>query len=365
MVWKLTEQIRQRLLQGLESAIDKDESLSRFDELRQQLQEKSGEFGYALRSDKESLENFHAEIFHTLKTCFSIWGVSVHEEKINQTSQNLLESFLQSVHYNTANKADSKFQAEAVYGNLRKAVSSLSPELDNGAVAETTSVVFGKLVEILRRLLENSDEILLAFNRQTFDALLFALDEDRDRAGLRYEEIRQRLIRQFHVRGSHKPQSHADEVFNRVARQALGGIQLDRENPFGYFHETARFVLLEYQREVQAELLPPEDLAELPLNSISATEQLLILSRRLENEIGIESFKKCRAEMSDDENLVKDFYDYGEGAERIERRKSLAAELGVEQGTLRKSILDFNNKIKNCARKKLEARLIRRAGKSP
>lgn len=367
MAWKLTEQIRQRLVQLLQLAIDKDDSLNRFDDLRQELQEKSGEFGNALFSDDEMLATINSEIFQELNSSLHSSGIPATEERIRQISQNLFESFLESIPVDTVGKVSSKFNAKSIYNNLLNEISSLPTTSNNfsNAVEVTTKAVFDKLIEILANLLDSSDKVLLEFNRKAFDALLFALNEDRDQAGLKYEEIRQRLIRQFRARGSHKPQAHADEVFNRVARRVLDGVQLDQANSVGYFHETARLVLLEYQREVKAELLPPEDLAKLPLSAMSASEELLIFSRRLENEIGIEAIEKCRTEMSDDDNLLRDLYDYGENPERIERRKMLAKELGVKDGTLRKHILDLNKRFKNCVLKQLYARPADQAGKSP
>jgi len=366
MAWKFTEQIRQKLLQALKTAVDQDNSLKNFDELRKELQEKSRDFKYALRSDKRRLEIFQASLSRDFAHYFSFPEIPADAaEKAARASKKLLENLLESIHSDASDKVTSKYNAASIYENLRETVERFPTASARSApeLSKITGAVFDKLVKILRWLLKNSEKVLLEFNRKAFDALLAALDDDRDRAGLQYEEIRQRLIRQFQARGSHKSQTHADEVFNRAARRILEGVQIDRANPFGYFHETARFVLLEYQREVEAELLPSEDLEGLPLDSNSASEKLSLLGERLKNEIGLEAFEKCRAEMSESENLLKDFYDYGDGADRIERRKLLAEELGVEPGTLRKSVTDLNKRLGKCARKKIENHAISRTKK--
>ncbi|HUK90604.1 MAG TPA: hypothetical protein VLZ81_09415, partial [Blastocatellia bacterium] len=56
--------------------------------------------------------------------------------------------------------------------------------------------------------------------QEAFDLLLRWLDpDDRDRAGQRYEEIRQSIIRNFARRGSPVAEELADEVMNRVAKR--------------------------------------------------------------------------------------------------------------------------------------------------
>ena len=54
---------------------------------------------------------------------------------------------------------------------------------------------------------------------EAFARLLAALDPDRERAGLRYENIRRKLIEFFEARGSNSPADNADETINRVARR--------------------------------------------------------------------------------------------------------------------------------------------------
>src|SRR5262245_29135467 len=56
--------------------------------------------------------------------------------------------------------------------------------------------------------------------QEAFDKLLATLDEDRERAGEIYLEIRSNLVRFFEWRGCPFPEDHADETFNRVAKRA-------------------------------------------------------------------------------------------------------------------------------------------------
>src|SRR5262245_58122409 len=56
-------------------------------------------------------------------------------------------------------------------------------------------------------------------NQEQFDRLIGWLDSDREKAGARYEWIRNRLIKIFVCRGSNIPEELADKTVNRVARK--------------------------------------------------------------------------------------------------------------------------------------------------
>ena len=76
-----------------------------------------------------------------------------------------------------------------------------------------------------------------------FALLLTALNPDPEQAGIKYEQIRRKIIRKLEFEGSSEPEEHADEVFNRVARRVTEGEQLDAESPDDYFLQTAQFRL--------------------------------------------------------------------------------------------------------------------------
>ena len=65
----------------------------------------------------------------------------------------------------------------------------------------------------------------------TFTRLLNSLDEDRERAGEKYEELRRTLIRFFEWRGAPFPEEHADEALNRVARRLGEGVEIKWAGP--------------------------------------------------------------------------------------------------------------------------------------
>ena len=81
--------------------------------------------------------------------------------------------------------------------------------------------------------------------REGLEALLAFLDPDRDRAGEKYQQIRQRLVKMFECRGLTPPEEPADETMDRVARRLAEGEHVRAGEPMAYFHGVARNVLRE------------------------------------------------------------------------------------------------------------------------
>src|SRR6266446_3605240 len=76
-----------------------------------------------------------------------------------------------------------------------------------------------------------------------FTKLLARLDPDRERAGERYEDLRRTLTRFFEWRNAPFPEEQTDEVFNRIARKLFEGVEI--RNIGSYCYEVARLVCLE------------------------------------------------------------------------------------------------------------------------
>src|SRR5688572_13262120 len=87
--------------------------------------------------------------------------------------------------------------------------------------------------------------------QKAFDKLLGVLDTDRERAGEKYERIRQKLTKIFRWRGCSLPEEYVDRTMDRVARRLDEGAELRVNNPYLYFHGVALNVLREYRREME------------------------------------------------------------------------------------------------------------------
>lgn len=176
-------------------------------------------------------------------------------------------------------------------------------------------------------------------NRDELDALLRFLNPDRERAGERYEAIRQRLIRLFEWRGCTAAEDLADETINRVARRVLAGLELERPDPYAYFCGVAHLVHKEEirrearERKRDSELPPPNPPEEEPdarldhlrhcLQTLDAGQQRLVLRYHQEDK-------------------------------RIRARKDLCQELGIEMNALRIRVHRLRRKIETCIQERMK-----------
>jgi len=188
-----------------------------------------------------------------------------------------------------------------------------------------------------------------------FELLLSALDPNREQAGVKYEQIRRKIIRKLEFEGSSVPEEHADEVFNRVARRLVEGERLDAESPDGYFLQTARFVLSETRRSGKRHRVSGlDDLAVGEEPSLNPFEEIERLEDKIRRESGLIAIEKCRQELSAEDRRIYDIYEFGSGRERIERRQKLADELGEKIENLRLIVFRVGKKLFQCAEKQLE-----------
>src|ERR1044071_2085308 len=87
-----------------------------------------------------------------------------------------------------------------------------------------------------------------ALSREAFNSLLDWLDPDREQAGIKYEDIRRRLIKIFTGRGCAEAEDLADETINRVTSK-LNEIEKDfTGDRTRYFFGVANKVHMEYLR---------------------------------------------------------------------------------------------------------------------
>lgn len=193
-----------------------------------------------------------------------------------------------------------------------------------------------------------------ALTAEAFAELLSSFDDDREKASLIYEDIRKRLVRQFRASQSLIPEEQADEVFNRIARKiSEENFILDRANPYPYFHQTARYVLLEHQRQNRRKILGLDDLNvsdEPAFDPVAAIEKA---EQKLRTELGLNALRQCRQNLKPQELEVLDHYNAAIGKDKKRLHEELAASLGKSQNALKITINRTRNKLVECAKKKL------------
>ena len=180
-----------------------------------------------------------------------------------------------------------------------------------------------------------------------FNSLLSALDRDRNRAGEKYELLRQRLITFFSCHGFPNAHDLVDETFRRLESKLDEGNAI--ENLTAYAAGIARHICLEEEKKGR-KITDLDDFDSIPNPDMNPEEQeeLELLSRCLDRCLKILSER--------DQRLILGYYDYLEGrkASREERKASsrhrLASALGISNEALRGAACRARNKIEHCVR---------------
>ncbi|HMG35880.1 MAG TPA: hypothetical protein VKM94_18235 [Blastocatellia bacterium] len=175
-----------------------------------------------------------------------------------------------------------------------------------------------------------------ALTQEAFDRLLAAFDQDRQRAGEKYLEIRGNLTRFFEWRGCPFPEDHADETINRVAKRLAQGEEI--LNASGYCIGVARLLVLEINKERAREQLA---LGEIATGEVAQPESP-------ESEKPIECLRRCLAVLpAENRELIVSYYQ-GEKGSKIENRKKLTERFKIPVNTLRMRALRLREKLQTC-----------------
>lgn len=169
----------------------------------------------------------------------------------------------------------------------------------------------------------------VGLTQEIFEQLLAWLDEDRDRAGEKYEEIRFQLINLFIARGCRISEELADKTIDRVARKVkdISGTYVG--NPALYFYGVAKMVYLEYVRS------RPITLPALPSQSEKDTEQRH------------ECLGLCIDKLSPvNRELILSYY--GEAHASEDQRRKLAARMGLELNALWVRVHRIRENLRRC-----------------
>ncbi|HEY6332632.1 MAG TPA: sigma-70 family RNA polymerase sigma factor [Blastocatellia bacterium] len=174
---------------------------------------------------------------------------------------------------------------------------------------------------------------------ESFGKLLACFDLDRDRAGEKYEELRRAMIRFFEWRGAPFPEDHTDEAFNRVARKLDQGLEI--RNIRGYCYEVARLLCLEALNGVDSKRDPlgPDQ---------QNTAVIASADEAAEREIRLACLDSCMDKLpADGRRLILEYY-RDDRRDRIDRRKDLAATLGLNREALANRAQRLRYKLEQC-----------------
>jgi DNA-directed RNA polymerase specialized sigma24 family protein len=176
--------------------------------------------------------------------------------------------------------------------------------------------------------------------------LLVRLDENPARAGLRYEELRRRLILFFRLKQPADAEQLADKVLDRVARRIAEGLDILRME--AYVLGVARFV----QREHEGSLLR----AALSLTELAHEHEIEMTGTPSDPaaEEHQEALGRCLEELTAaDRSMILDYY-AAEGARRIDLRQTMARQLGIKLNALHNRALRLRKQLEQCVARQFD-----------
>jgi len=166
-------------------------------------------------------------------------------------------------------------------------------------------------------------------SRNTFARLLRWLDDGADSQGERYLEMRSRLVAYFDRRNRPAPDILADETFDRISRTLEESGRIRVSPPARYCYVVARFVLLEDIRRVER-TVPFEETR--PANHHRSVSSGAAGDENTERSL--DCLARCLGRLkAEDRELIVEYYRDAK-RQRIERRRALAARLGLTMNAL-------------------------------
>jgi DNA-directed RNA polymerase specialized sigma24 family protein len=182
-------------------------------------------------------------------------------------------------------------------------------------------------------------------SQNSFDQFLAVLDPNRERAGLRYEAIRTRIVKFFEWRACRFPDDLADETLDRVMKKIAMGEQI--EDPVNYAYGVARFLYLE---DLKQQAREQAVVIEMPV--MHAADEVDDEDARLT------SLERCLQEISAANRSMILHYYRDERQAKIDDRKKLAERFNISVNALRIKALRIRAKLEECVLNCLKKDLV-------
>jgi len=181
---------------------------------------------------------------------------------------------------------------------------------------------------------------------EAFELLLALLDENREEAGKKYEELRSALEKFFEWRGARFSEELADETLDRAARKIAAGEVV--RSLHHYCIGVARLVLLEaFKRRTsdergRAEFARSATALTAPSETVEAEQCLTHCLDRLQ---------------PDNRELVIRYYD-GDGGAKAVIRRSLSERFRLPGSALRMRVLRLREALELCVSRCLKSKKV-------
>jgi len=182
--------------------------------------------------------------------------------------------------------------------------------------------------------------------KEAFDKLLSLFSADQDEAAEKYEAMRRRLQRFFLWKLFQNEDELVDEVINRVARRIDEGEKIANLN--GYFGSVARNVAQEEYRKIKR-TSTLDDIPD-PVAPDPAPDQ--------DKEGRLQCLEKCLNDLKNESRTLILKYYYFDDRNKIDLRKQLADNLGIQMNALRIRACRLRDVLEGCVKKCLESSSI-------
>ena len=178
-----------------------------------------------------------------------------------------------------------------------------------------------------------------------FAKFLACLDTDPARAGEKYEELREALVKFLDWRGALFPEELVDETFNRVTRKLEEGEKI-RDVPT-YCHGVARMIFLQSLQHHGNKRVELEEL------SFIATQEPDI------TDVQRECLNHCLRKLPvENRELIIEYY-RKEGQQKIDHRVAMAERMGIPVNALRSRAQRIRDKLERCVRRRIKEHNLR------
>ncbi len=183
-----------------------------------------------------------------------------------------------------------------------------------------------------------------ALSQRALDDLLRLLHPEPSEAAEQYLRLHDKLVSYFEFEHLAHPEDLADEVLDRMARRLSEGEEVVR--PSAYALGIARLLALEARQQEIRSAGMMRELVRISGGSAPADEPALAC---LDGCLG-----KLPAESS---ALIRTYYS-GDRSARIENRRRLAIQFGIDAAALRNRALRLRSSLETCIRRCLRAKNV-------
>jgi len=181
--------------------------------------------------------------------------------------------------------------------------------------------------------------------QEEFDGLLGLFSENREEAGVIYEELRNSLVRYFESRDCRDADMLADQTLFRVASKAHTFDPTRHTRPSSFVLGLSSKILLEYSGN-------PDKLRITYDRWVQSALNIPVEDEESEDEIAeMECLRKCLGEMSAEDRELMIAYYGKEKQEKIASRKLMAERLGIKMETLHMRVHRLRGTLKKCMKR--------------